>query len=104
MMAMHSVAVKFKYGSADKEPLYELEEKMQEAVDEAGAGDYDGHEMSIDDSEGYFYLVGPDARTLWEAIEPVVSKSKLMRGAEVELRMGDVDDEDTEIETFRVGR
>ncbi len=103
-MAMQSVAVKFKYGSDDKDPLYELEERITEAVEEQGVGEYDGHEMSMDDSEGYFYLVGPDAMAVWEAIEPVVSKSKLMRGAEVELRKGAVDDEEAEVESFRVGR
>jgi hypothetical protein len=103
-MAMQSVAVKFKYGSADKEPLYQLGEKLEEALDEAGAGDYDGYETSMDDSEGYFLMVGPDAKEIWDAIEPVVSKAKLLRGAEVELRLGDADDDDTEVETFRVSR
>lgn len=103
-MPSEAVIVRFKYGKSDMEPLYELEEKLAEAVEDAGAGEYDGHEMSMDDSEGYMLLLGPDARAIFDAIEPEIGKARFMRGCEIELCFGDHQDEDTEREIFTLGK
>ena len=91
-MSEQTLIIRFRYGKADLEPLYELEEKVAEAVEEADAGEYDGHEMAMDSSEGYLYLVGPDARQLLEVVEPVLARARFMRGAEATMRFGSGDD------------
>lgn len=100
-MSLQSVVIRFHYGKSDMEPLYELEERIAEAVEESGAGDYDGMEMSMDSEEGEMSLTGPDAHALLEAISPVLESVRFMRGAEAELRLGP--DEDSEAETVVIG-
>ena len=100
-MAQHSLIVRFKYRGDDFEPLYELEQALGEAIDEADAGDYDGHEMAIDGKTGEMTLTGPDAHALWETVAPVLAEVRFMRGAEAELRLGAGEDADTDV--FTVG-
>ena len=98
---MQSLTIRFKYPKADLEPLYELEEKLAEALDEAGAGDYDGHEMDMSGREGEMIMTGPDARALWEAVQPVLEQVRFMRGADAELKFGEGDA--AEVEEVTVG-
>ncbi len=100
-MAQHSLIVRFKYRGDDFEPLYELEQALGEAIDEAGVGDYEGHEMAIDGKTGEMTMTGPDAHALWEAVEAVLAEARFMRGADAELRLGSGEDADTE--EFTVG-
>ena len=100
-MAQHSVIIRFKYRGDDFEPLYELEQSLGEAIDEAGVGDYEGHEMAIDGKTGEMTMTGPDAHALWETVAPVLAEVRFMRGAEAELRLGPGEDADTDV--FTVG-
>lgn len=100
-MAQHSVIIRFKYRGDDFEPLYELEQALGEAIDEAGAGDYEGHEMAIDGKTGEMTMTGPDAHALRETVAPVLAEVRFMRGAEAELRLGPGEDADTDV--FTVG-
>ena len=95
-MSTQSLIIRFKYRKADLDPLYELEEKLGEALEEADAGDYEGHEMSIDGSEGEMVMTGPDARAIWEAVQPVLEAARFMRGADAELKFGAGEDAETE--------
>ena len=58
------------------------------ALRSAGLGSYAGCKMSDDYSHGFFYLQGPDAHALYEAIRPELEKNALMDNAEVRLRYG----------------
>ena len=100
-MSLQSLTVRFKYPKAELDSLYELEERIAEALDEAGAGDYDGCEMSIDGSGGEMTMTGPDAHALYEAVEPVLATARFMRGADAELRLGP--GESAEVEVVTVG-
>lgn len=100
-MAMQSILIRFKYRGDDFEPLYELEQALGEALDEADVGEYEGHEMAIDGKRGEMTMVGPDATAMWEVIEPVLAEARFMRGADAELRLGE--GEDAETETHTVG-
>src|SRR6187551_3100286 len=62
MEGQEGVIIVFNYGLEENEPFYELSEKLRVLVDESGLGYYDGHEMNIDNSDGSFYLYGPDAK------------------------------------------
>jgi hypothetical protein len=95
-MAMQSLTIRFKYPKADLEPLYELEEQLAGALEEADAGDYDGHEMAINGKEGEMTMTGPDAHAIWEAVQPVLEAARFMRGADAELKFGEGESVETE--------
>lgn len=63
----HAVIVQFRYGSTNLEPLFELEDRLENAIAAAGAGEYDGNEMAVDGEHGVLYMYGPDADRLYEA-------------------------------------
>lgn len=52
------------------------------------AGEYDGHEIAVDGSDGSIYMYGPDADLLFETIRPILETTHFMRGATVVKRYG----------------
>lgn len=82
------VEVHFLYGSTNFQYVYALGDKIQIAVAEAKVGEYDGHALPADGSEGRYFVNGPDAEAIYRAIAPVLEASPLMRGATVTLRLG----------------
>jgi hypothetical protein len=84
----HSVIVHFSYGSTNLQHLYALEDLIRHAIAEAAVGEYDGHEVPADGSDGFFYMYGPDAEALYRVIAPLLAESSFMRGATVTLRFG----------------
>ena len=64
-----------KFGTAgERDTLMELGDQLAKLTDNSPAGEYDGHEYG----EGYctFYLYGPDANLLYEAIRPTLTQRK----------------------------
>ena len=47
-MADHAVIVHFDYGSRDLSPLFELEDRLEAAIEAAQAGEYDGNEIAVE--------------------------------------------------------
>ena len=91
----HSVVVYFRMPGEDLTQLYALERQLTTALADAGAGTYDGHEIALlDGDDAYLFLVGPDADRLYDAAQPVLTGSSLLKGAEITLRYGSADDED----------
>ena len=84
----HAVIVRFNYGSVDLEPLFALEDKLKDAIESTGTGEYDGNEIVTDGSRGTLYMYGPDADQLFEAIRPALESSIFMRGAVATKRYG----------------
>lgn len=84
----HAVIVHFQYGSVNLSPLHELEDRVEAAIEAHGVGEYDGHEIAIDGSDGLLYMYGPDADVLFETVRPVLETSAFMRGANVLKRYG----------------
>lgn len=82
------VEVRFDYGSTNFQFVYAIGDQIQSAVAEANVGEYDGHELPADGSEGRFFMFGPDAEAIFLAIRPVLDSSPLMRGATVTLWFG----------------
>jgi hypothetical protein len=82
------VEVRFAYGSTNFQHVYALGDQIQLAVVEAKVGEYNGHALPADGSEGRYFLVGPDAEAIFKAIDPVLQASPLMRGAKVTLHFG----------------
>ena len=63
-----------------------IEDAIIEAIDRAGVGEFDGNEVGSDGVTLYMY--GPDADTLWAAIESVVRQSPLGPGSHAIKRYG----------------
>jgi hypothetical protein len=86
--AEQAVIVYFQYGSQDLSRLYELEDRVEAAILKDGAGEYDGHEIAVDGSDGVLYMYGPDANFLFETVHPILETALFMRGAKVIKRYG----------------
>lgn len=65
MSRQQGVIIEFNYGIEDDEPIYELSAELRTIVDESGLGEYDGHEIAMNTSDGSFYMYGPDAKKLY---------------------------------------
>ncbi len=82
------VEVHFEYGSTNFQYVYALGDQIQMAIAEAKVGEYDGHALPADGSEGRYFVYGPDAEAIYKVIEPVLAASPLMRNATVTLLYG----------------
>jgi len=84
----HAVIIEFNYGLEEDETFYDLSDKLRLLIDESGLGEYDGHEMNMDNSDGTFYMYGPDAKKLYGVIKKTIEQTPFMAGANVMLRFG----------------
>jgi hypothetical protein len=86
--AEQEVEVHFDYGSTNFQHVYALGDQISFAVAEGKVGEYDGHALPADGSEGRYFVTGPDAEAIFKVIAPVLEASPLMRGATVTLHYG----------------
>ena len=92
MFNQQAVIIEFNYGLEEDEPFYDLSDKLRAVVEESGLGEYDGHEIAMNNSDGSFYLYGPDAKQLYEAVRDTIEKTPFMAGANIRLRLGPPED------------
>lgn len=76
--------------------LDEIEDRLIEAIDEAGVGEFDGNEVGPDGAVLYMY--GPDADRLWEVIEPVLRSASLGSGSYAVKRYGEPGASETRVD------
>jgi hypothetical protein len=79
-------------GAPDLSELFALEDQLEGAVNSAGAGEYDGHEVAVDGSEAIFYAYGPDADALWDVMKETIERTKPPAGSYVIKRFGEATD------------
>jgi hypothetical protein len=91
-MSEHAVIVKFEYGTTDLDPLFELEDQLEAVLEDGEHGEYDGHEIAVDGSDGLLYLYGPDADALYNAIKPTLLACSAIKNAAATLRYGPPED------------
>jgi hypothetical protein len=84
----HAVIVYFEYGRQDMQPVYDLGDALENAIQNAGVGEFDGNEMAADGSNGTFYMYGPDADHLFEVVLPVLKSVDFIKNATVRIRYG----------------
>lgn len=94
----HAVIIRFNYGIQGLESLHQLEDKLEKIIIEQKVGEYDGHEIAVDYSDGFLYMYGPNAESLFKAVKPALEKTSLMKGAIAKLRFGPPEDGIMEIE------
>ena len=80
------------------EQLHELEKKLEIVIKQNSVGEYDGHEIAVDYSDGSIYMYGPDAETLFNAIRPTLDNTSFMKGAQAILCFGPPDKNTRQIE------
>lgn len=97
-MSEQSLVVYFQFPSTgDLEPLLALEDDLAEAIEQSGAGEYDGHEVGLlEADDAYLFMYGPSADKLYDAVRPLLEGSALLRGGEATLRYGGPDEETAE--------
>jgi len=83
-----AVIVHFQYGSKDLKRLFDLQEKIEQALSKAGVGGFDRNDVVQDRSDVYMLMYGPDADKLFEAVRPILEATEFTRGASVKLRYG----------------
>jgi hypothetical protein len=93
-----AVIVHFTYGSTDLSRLFELERKLESAIEEAKVGEYDGNDVAVDGSNGYLYMYGANADALFEIVRPILEATEFMKGAKALLRYGPPADGIREVE------
>jgi hypothetical protein len=84
----HAVIVNFSYGQIDLQPMFQLEDKLAEAISHARVGEYDGNDLATDGSDAILYMYGPDGDALCEVVKPVLESTDFMKGATVIIRYG----------------
>lgn len=85
---VQEIEVHFSYGSTNYQHLYALEDQLRHVISDAAVGKYEGHDVSADGSDGYYYLYGPDAEAIYRVISPVLAGSTFMHGAKVTMWFG----------------
>ena len=76
----HAVIITFNYGIEELDDLFELESKLRNAIELKQVGEYDGHEIAMDSSDGTLYMYGPNAETLFKCIKPFWMRLNLCEG------------------------
>ena len=94
----HCVIVHFNYGLESMDQLYNLRDKLETVLEGSKVGEYDGHEIATDLSDGFLYLYGPNAEDLYKIIQPTIETTDFMKGASVRMRFGPPEDGVKEIE------
>jgi hypothetical protein len=77
-------------GAVQTEAVFALEDRLIEAIEGAGAGEFDGNAIAVD--EVILYAYGPDADALFEAMEPVLAELPPLPGSYALKRYGAADD------------
>ena len=90
----HAVIVCFRWASEDLAPLYALDQRLATAIEDAGAGTYEGHEVALlEGDDAYLFMEGPDADQLFAVARPILEATPMLDGARATLRYGSPDDE-----------
>ena len=87
-MSEQAVIVKFDYGSTDLDALFELEDQLEEVLQGENVGEYDGHEIAVDGSDGLLFMYGPNADALFEKVKPTLLECTAIKNAVATLRYG----------------
>ena len=88
----HAVIISFLYGVDGLEPLHRLEDSLKKIIDQEGVGEYDGHEIAVNYSDGFLYMYGSNAEALFKTVRPLLEQIEFMKEATAKLRFGPPED------------
>lgn len=84
------ITTKVPFESADL--IYAVEDELIEAISTNNAGEFDGHDIAVDQSHVVLYMYGPDADQLLKVVEPILRRHKVTTGASCLRRYGSAKD------------
>lgn len=84
----HAVIISFHYPHNDLDILHELEIRLIKIIADNKVGDYDGHEVAMDDTDATLFMYGPNAENLFKAVKPILETTSFMKGAIANLYFG----------------
>ncbi|GHF26687.1 hypothetical protein GCM10017786_71090 [Amycolatopsis deserti] len=87
-MAEHAVLVRIPSAAGLSVDWDSIEAPLFKAINAAGVGELDGHEVNLQDGSVTFYMYGPDADRLHEIVRPVLRDAELPAGTTVVRRYG----------------
>ncbi len=85
---------------AEREAIHAMSDRMDDAIEAANAGEFDGDEFGA--GECTLFMYGPDADALFAAVEPILRADEIARGAKVVKRFGEASDPNARIETVQL--
>ncbi|PZX39035.1 hypothetical protein LX97_02401 [Nonlabens dokdonensis] len=59
---------------------------MRTCIENHNLGEYDGHEMAMDQSDGSIYMYSKDAVALFNGVQTILRKKDFLKDAEVIIR------------------
>jgi hypothetical protein len=92
MQEEQAVIVSFDYGTTDLSQLFALEDALEEVLLDSELGEYDGHEIAVDGSDGLLFLYGPSADALFEHIKNTLIANGQISNVQATLRYGPPED------------
>lgn len=98
-----AVIIYFNYGKEFSDTFYEMVGGLDKLVETSGLGEYDGHEIAMDLTDGSLYFYGANAERLFKAIKQYLLRYDFMEGADVYLRFGPLEARASDIE-FKLER
>lgn len=78
----------FTYHKDTLDPLHGLEKELEKVIEEKAVGEYDGHEIALDMSDGFLYMYGPNAEKLFKEVKPILEITDFTKGTLATLRFG----------------
>ena len=96
----HAVIVHFNYGIKRLDELHQLEKSLEKVITANNLGEYDGHEIAVDFSDGFLYMYGPNAEVLFKGIKSTLESFDFMKGASAKLRFGPPDPDTKKVEVI----
>ncbi len=94
-MSEHAVIVHHRFDDMGKvDDFHSLGVELIAAIENADAGEFDGDEFG--EGECVFYMYGPDADVLFDAVSPTLRSSPLAGGGYTIKRYGDASDPSAE--------
>lgn len=74
----------------ERDAISDLEDQLEQAIDTASVGEFDGEEFG--GGRCVLYMYGPDADRLFGVVEPILKASPLARGGFTIKRYGEAKD------------
>jgi len=93
-----SVIIYFNKGIPNLDEFYELEDQLRKIIIDNEVGYYDGHEIAMDDSDGFLFMYGLNAEDLFKSVKPTLENTPFMKGAIARLEFRSSEDKIMEID------
>jgi hypothetical protein len=74
----------------EREAIFELEDRLADAIEGPGIGEFDGNEFG--GGECTLYMYGNDADRMFNAVAPILRSTRFARGGYALKRFGDAAD------------